>query len=72
MLSVVLYGFLALKKEYRLGVFEDRILRKIFGPKGEEIMGETKKKTANRFHDLLSLAKYDSVHPINKNLIYGS
>jgi hypothetical protein len=43
-LPVVLYGCktwsLALKKEHRLGVFENRMLRKIFGPKRDEVIGD--------------------------------
>ena len=39
-LPVVLYGCeawsLTLRKERRLRVFENRILRRIFGPKGDE------------------------------------
>jgi hypothetical protein len=39
-LPVVLYGCeiwsLTLKKEHRLGMFENRVLRKIFGPKRDE------------------------------------
>jgi hypothetical protein len=39
-LPVVLYGcetwFLTLREEHRFGVFENRVLRKIFGPKREE------------------------------------
>ena len=39
-LAVVLYGFktwfLILRKECRLNVFENRILRRIFGPKTNE------------------------------------
>jgi hypothetical protein len=39
-LPVVLYGCetwsLTLGEEHRLRVFESRVLRKIFGPKGEE------------------------------------
>jgi hypothetical protein len=41
---VVLYGCetwsLTLREEHRLRVFENRVLRRIFGPKREEIMGE--------------------------------
>jgi hypothetical protein len=29
--------FLTLKEEYRLRVFENRVLRRIFGPKGDEV-----------------------------------
>jgi hypothetical protein len=42
-LAVVLYGHeswsLILNKEYRLSVLENRVLRKIFGPKREEVAG---------------------------------
>jgi len=47
MLSVVLYGYetwsLTLREEGRLRVFENRVLRRIFGPKGDEITGERRK-----------------------------
>jgi hypothetical protein len=43
-LPVVLYGCetwsLTLRKEYRLRVFENRVLRRIFGPKRDEVTGE--------------------------------
>jgi hypothetical protein len=46
-LSVVLYGCetwsLTLKEEHRLGVFENRVLRRIFGPKRDEVTGEWRK-----------------------------
>jgi hypothetical protein len=31
---------LTLREEYRLRVFENRVLRRIFGPKRDEVMGE--------------------------------
>jgi hypothetical protein len=34
---------LILRKEHRLRVFENRVLRKIFGPKRDEVTGEWKK-----------------------------
>jgi len=41
---VFLYGCgtwsLTLREEIRLGVFENRVLRMIFGPERDEIMGE--------------------------------
>jgi hypothetical protein len=41
---VVLYGCeiwsLTLREEYRLGVFENRVLRRIFGTKRYEVTGE--------------------------------
>jgi hypothetical protein len=42
-LSVVLYGCetwsLILREEHELRVFENRVLRRIFGPKGDGVMG---------------------------------
>jgi hypothetical protein len=41
---VVLYGFetwsLTLREERRLRVFENRALRRVFGPKRDEVIGE--------------------------------
>jgi hypothetical protein len=46
-LPVVLYGFetwyLILREEYRLRVFENRVLRRILGPKWDEVTGERRK-----------------------------
>jgi hypothetical protein len=46
-LPVVLYGcetwFLTLREEPRLRVFENKVLRRIFGPKRDEVMGEWRK-----------------------------
>jgi hypothetical protein len=46
-LSVVLYGCenwsLALREEHRLRVFESRVLRRVFGPKRDEVTGEWRK-----------------------------
>jgi hypothetical protein len=46
-LSVVLYGCgswsLRLREEHRLRVFENRVLRRIFGPKRNEMMGDRRK-----------------------------
>jgi hypothetical protein len=46
-LSVVLYGCetwsLTLREEHRLGVFENRVLREIFGPRRDEVTGEWRK-----------------------------
>jgi hypothetical protein len=43
-LLVVLYGCetwsLTLREEHRLRVFENRVLRRIFGPKRDEVTGE--------------------------------
>jgi len=46
-LPVVLYGCetwsLKFREESRLRVFENRVLRRIFGSKGNEVTGECKK-----------------------------
>ena len=47
LLSLVLYGcetwYLASREEYWLGMFGNRVLRKVFGPKRQEITGGGKK-----------------------------
>jgi hypothetical protein len=35
---------LTLWEEHRLRVFENRVLRRIFGPKRDEVMGECRKQ----------------------------
>jgi hypothetical protein len=44
---MVLYGCetwsLTLREEHRLRVFENRVLRRIFRPKRDEVMGECRK-----------------------------
>jgi hypothetical protein len=46
-LPVVLYGCeawsLTLREEHRLMVFESKVLRRIFGPKRDEVTGEWRK-----------------------------
>jgi hypothetical protein len=43
-MPVVLYGCetwsLTLREENRLSIFENRVLRRIFGPKRDEVTGE--------------------------------
>jgi len=55
-LSVVLYGCetwsLTLRKEGKLRVFENRMLRRIFGPKRDELPGEWKKLHTEELNDL--------------------
>jgi hypothetical protein len=54
---VVLYGCetwsLTLWKELRLRVFENRVLRRILGPKRDEVTGEWR-KLHEELHDLYS------------------
>ena len=55
-LPVVLYGCetwsLALREERRLRVFENRVLRRVFGPKRDEITGEWRKLHNEELNDL--------------------
>jgi hypothetical protein len=55
---VVLYGCetwsLTLREEYRLRVFENRVLRMLFGPKGDEVTGKWRKLHDEELRDLYS------------------
>jgi hypothetical protein len=57
-LPVVLYGretwSLTLREEHRLRVFENWVLRRIFGPKGDEVMGGWRKLHNEEHHNLYS------------------
>jgi len=57
-LPVVLYGCetwsLTLREERRLRVFENRVLRGIFGPKRDEVTGEWRKLHSEELNDLHS------------------
>jgi hypothetical protein len=57
-LPVVLYGCenlsLTLKEEHRLRVFENRVLRRIFGPKRDEVMGGRIKLYNEELHNMYS------------------
>ena len=57
-LPVVLYGCetwsLTMKKERRLRVFENRVLRTIFGPKRDEVTGEWRQLHIEELNDLYS------------------
>jgi hypothetical protein len=57
-LPVVLYGCetwsLTLKDEHRLRVFENRVLRRIFGPKRDGVTGEWRRLHNEELNDLYS------------------
>jgi hypothetical protein len=57
-LPVVLYGCetwsLTIREEHRLRVFENRVLRRIFGPKRDEVMGEWRKLHSEELHNFYS------------------
>jgi len=60
-LPVVLYGceiwLLTLREERRLRVFENRVLRRVFGPKRDKVTGEWRKLHNEEISDLYSLPK---------------
>jgi hypothetical protein len=57
-LPVILYvcetWSLTLREEHRLRVFENRVLRRIFGPKRDEVTGEWSKLHNKELHNLYS------------------
>jgi hypothetical protein len=57
-LPVILYGCeawsLTLKEEHRLKVFENKVLRRIFGPKRDEVTGGWRKLHNEELRDLYS------------------
>jgi hypothetical protein len=72
-IPVALYGcetwFLTLREEQRLRVLENRVLRRIFGPKREEAAGEWR-----RLHneELVLNTKHYSGKPIEKKEMGGA
>jgi hypothetical protein len=58
-LPVVFYGCatwsLTLREERRMKVFENRVLRKVFGPKRDEVTGEWRRMHNEKLNDLYSL-----------------
>jgi hypothetical protein len=58
-LPVVLYGCktwsLTFREEHRLKVFENRVLRRIFGPKRDDVTGDWRKLHNEELHNLYSL-----------------
>jgi hypothetical protein len=67
-LPVVLYGCetwsLTLREEHRLRVFE-RVLRRIFGPKRDEVTGVWRKLHSEELHSLYS--SQDSIRQVKAN-----
>jgi hypothetical protein len=57
-LPVVLYGcgtwYLTLREEHRLRVFEDRMVRRTFGPQRDEVMGQWRKLQNRELNSLYS------------------
>jgi hypothetical protein len=57
-IPVVLYGCetwsVTLREEHRLRAFENRVMRRIFGPKRDEVTGEWRKLHNKELHNLYS------------------
>jgi hypothetical protein len=55
-LPAVLYGFgtcsLSLREEHKLRVFKSRVQRRVFGPKGDQVMGGWRKLHNEELGDL--------------------
>jgi hypothetical protein len=72
-LPVVLYRCetwsLTLREKRRLRVFENRVLRRVFGPKRDEVTGERRKLHNEKLNDLYSLPNFMLMIPciINDN-----
>jgi hypothetical protein len=58
-LPVVLYGCetwsLILREEHGLKVFENRVVRRIFGPMGEEVVGDWRRLHNEELHNFYTL-----------------
>jgi hypothetical protein len=46
--------FQRLREEHRLRVFENRVLRRLFGPRRDEVMGDWRKLLYEELHNLYS------------------
>ena len=70
-MHVVWYGFetwsLTLREENRLRVFKNRVFRRIFGHKRDEVTGEWRKLHNEELNEFLLLTQYFSGDKIEKN-----
>jgi hypothetical protein len=62
---------LTLREVHRLRVFENRVLRRIFGPRRHEVIGERRKLHNEELKSVL-LTKYSSGDKIQKKEIDGT
>jgi hypothetical protein len=63
---------LTLREERRLRVFENRVLRRVFGPKRDEVTGEWRKLHNEKLSDRYSLPIYCAGGKIEKNETGGA
>jgi len=75
-LPVVSYGYatwsLTLREKSRLRVFKNRMLRRIFGPKRDEVTGEWSKLRNEELSVLYSFTQYCAGDKIGKNEMGGA
>jgi hypothetical protein len=73
-LPVVLYGCetwsLMVREEHRLRVFENRVLRRIFGPRRDKVTGEWRKLHSEVLHNLYSSP--DIIRQVKANEVGGA
>jgi hypothetical protein len=73
---VFVYGcktwLLTFRDEHRLRVFNNRVLRIIFGPKRDEVTGDWRKLHNEELNDLYSSSKYCSWDKIENNEMGGA
>jgi hypothetical protein len=69
-LPVVLYGCeiwsLTLKEECRLRIFENKVLRRVFGPKRNEVTGEWRRLHNEELYAPVLLTRYSSGNQIKQ------
>ena len=74
-LSVVLYGYenwsLTLREERRLRAFENKVLRRIFGPKRDEVTEVWRKLCNEELNAMYSSSSIFRVIKIQKEEMYG-
>jgi hypothetical protein len=63
---------ITLRDERRLRMFKNRVLRRIFGPKMEEVTGEWRRVHNEELHDLLSSPNITGGEQIKKNKMGGA
>ena len=70
-LPIVFYGCetwsLALREEMKLRLFENMVLRRIFGPRRDEVTGEWRRLHNEELNDLYSPTQYCAGDKIEKN-----
>jgi hypothetical protein len=75
-LPVVLYGCetwsLTLRQEHRLRMFENRVLRRIFGLKRDEVTGEWRKLHNEELLDLYSSPSILYILKSNPHLVFAT